>query len=93
MKRKNILRMLCVCLAMLTCMTTMAQGLEHPWKGKKVAYFGDSITDPAIRAEIDTGMQAFALDPDAIARTVEFAIDQPWEVEIGELVIRPTVQG
>ena len=55
--------------------------------------FGDSITDPAIRAEIDTGMQAFALDPDAIARTVEFAIDQPWEVEIGELVIRPTVQG
>lgn len=55
--------------------------------------FGDSITDPAIRAEIDTGMQAFGLDPDAIARTVEFAIDQPWEVEIGELVIRPTVQG
>ncbi|TQK28145.1 SDR family oxidoreductase [Arthrobacter sp. SLBN-53] len=55
--------------------------------------FGDSITDPAIRAEIDDGMQAFALDPDAIARTVEFAIDQPWEVEIGELVIRPTVQG
>ena len=55
--------------------------------------FGDSITDPAIRAEIDTGMQAFGLDPDAIARTVEFAIDQPWDVEIGELVIRPTVQG
>lgn len=55
--------------------------------------FGDSITDPAIRAEIDDGMQAFALDPDAMARTVEFAIDQPWEVEIGELVIRPTVQG
>lgn len=55
--------------------------------------FGDSITDPAIRAVIDTGMQAFGLDPDAIARTVEFAIDQPWEVEIGELVIRPTVQG
>lgn len=55
--------------------------------------FGDSITDPTIRAEIENGMQTFALDPDAIARTVEFAIDQPWEVEIGELVIRPTVQG
>ncbi|MGN7781497.1 SDR family oxidoreductase [Mycolicibacterium sp. 22603] len=55
--------------------------------------FGDSITDPALRTEIDTGMQAFALDADAIARAVEFAIDQPWEVEIGELVIRPTVQG
>ena len=55
--------------------------------------FGDSITDPAIRAEIGAGMQAFALDPDAIARAVEFVIDQPWEVEIGELSIRPTVQG
>ncbi|MDZ7881412.1 MAG: SDR family oxidoreductase [Mycobacterium sp.] len=55
--------------------------------------FGDSITDPAIRAEIGAGMQAFALDPDAIARAVEFVIDQPWEVEVGELSIRPTVQG
>ena len=55
--------------------------------------FGDSITDPAIRAEIGRGMEAFALDPDAVARVVEFAIDQPWEVEIGELSIRPTVQG
>lgn len=55
--------------------------------------FGDSITDPGIRAEIGAGMQAFALDPDAIAQAVEFVIDQPWEVEIGELSIRPTVQG
>jgi NADP-dependent 3-hydroxy acid dehydrogenase YdfG len=55
--------------------------------------FGDTITDPAIRDEIGRGMEAFALDPDAVARAVEFAVDQPWEVEIGELSIRPTVQG
>lgn len=55
--------------------------------------FGDSVTDPAIRAEIGRGMKAFALDPDAVARAVEFVIDQPWDVEIGELSIRPTVQG
>ena len=55
--------------------------------------FGDIITDPAIRTEIGRGMEAFALDPDAIARAIEFAVDQPWEVEIGELSIRPTVQG
>lgn len=54
--------------------------------------FADSITDPGIRAEIGKGME-FAIDPDAVARTVEFVIDQPWEVEIGELTIRPTVQG
>jgi NADP-dependent 3-hydroxy acid dehydrogenase YdfG len=55
--------------------------------------FGDSITDPTIRAQIGTGMEEFALDPDAVARAVEFCVDQPWDVEIGELSIRPTVQG
>lgn len=26
------------------------KNLQHPWKGKKMAYFGDSITDPNIKA-------------------------------------------
>ena len=26
------------------------KNLQYPWKGKKVAYFGDSITDPNIKA-------------------------------------------
>ena len=55
--------------------------------------FADTITDPAVRAEIGRGMTEFALDPDAVARAVQFVVDQPWEVEIGELSIRPTVQG
>lgn len=55
--------------------------------------FGDSITDPEIRAEIGATMGTSGIEPDAIARAVEFVIDQPWEVEIGELSIRPTVQG
>lgn len=55
--------------------------------------FADTITDPAIRAEIGRGMAEFALDPDAVARAVQFAVDQPWEVEIGEMSIRPTRQG
>ena len=55
--------------------------------------FADTITDPAIRAEIGRGMAEFAIDPDAVARAVQFVIDQPWEVEIGELSIRPTMQG
>ena len=54
--------------------------------------FSDSITDPGVRAQIRQGME-LAIDPDAVARAVEFVIDQPWEVEIGELTIRPTVQG
>jgi len=55
--------------------------------------FADSVTDPQIRAQVERGMEAFALAPDSVARAVEFAIDQPWDVEIGELSIRPTAQG
>jgi NADP-dependent 3-hydroxy acid dehydrogenase YdfG len=38
-------------------------------------------------------MDAFGLDPDAVARAVAFAIEQPQDVEIGDITIRPTVQG
>jgi NADP-dependent 3-hydroxy acid dehydrogenase YdfG len=55
--------------------------------------FASSITDPDVLASVQDGMDAFAIDPDAVARAVEFCVDQPWDVEIGELSIRPTVQG
>lgn len=55
--------------------------------------FGDSIHDPEVRAAVQAGMERSALDPDTVAGAVEYAVDQPWEVEIGELSIRPTVQG
>jgi NADP-dependent 3-hydroxy acid dehydrogenase YdfG len=54
--------------------------------------FASTITDPEILAGTQSRMEDFAIDPDAVARAVEFTIDQPWNVEIGELVIRPTTQ-
>ncbi|GGN44913.1 SDR family oxidoreductase [Streptomyces fuscichromogenes] len=51
------------------------------------------IDDPDIRKEIRRGMDEFGLSPDAIARAIAFAIEQPHDVEIGEMSIRPTVQG
>jgi NADP-dependent 3-hydroxy acid dehydrogenase YdfG len=53
---------------------------------------GDTIDDPAIRAEIQANMDTFGLSPDAVARAIAFAIEQPHDVEIGEITIRPTVQ-
>jgi NADP-dependent 3-hydroxy acid dehydrogenase YdfG len=38
-------------------------------------------------------MDAIGLAPEAVARAIAFAIEQPHDVEIGEIVIRPTVQG
>ena len=53
---------------------------------------GDSIDDPEARAWVHANMEKFGLDPDAVARAIAFAIEQPRDVEIGEIVIRPTVQ-
>lgn len=52
-----------------------------------------SIDDPVLRARIRSNMDEFGLAPEAVARAVAFAIEQPPDVEIGEIVLRPTVQG
>jgi NADP-dependent 3-hydroxy acid dehydrogenase YdfG len=38
-------------------------------------------------------MTEFGLPADAVARAIAFAVEQPDDVEIGEIVLRPTVQG
>ncbi|MEB4211499.1 SDR family oxidoreductase [Mycobacterium sp. 94-17] len=52
-----------------------------------------SIDDDAMREQIRRNMSDFGLPPEAVARAIAFAIEQPHEVEIGEITIRPTVQG
>lgn len=48
---KNKKTMLCMLLCLLIAMPAAAQKfIAHPWQGKKVAYFGDSITDPRNKA-------------------------------------------
>jgi NADP-dependent 3-hydroxy acid dehydrogenase YdfG len=54
--------------------------------------FADSITDPEIRAQIAAASDTLAIGPDAIARAIVFAIDQPPAVDIGEIIVRPTAQ-
>ncbi|PDT04869.1 oxidoreductase [Rhizobium chutanense] len=51
-----------------------------------------SIADPDIKAMIQTRKQELAISPDAIARAIAFAIEQPGDVEIGSIVVRPTAQ-
>jgi NADP-dependent 3-hydroxy acid dehydrogenase YdfG len=53
----------------------------------------DSIDDPQVREQIRQGMAEFAIAPQAVAGAIAFAIDQPRDVEIGDITIRPTVQG
>jgi NADP-dependent 3-hydroxy acid dehydrogenase YdfG len=53
----------------------------------------DSIDDQEAREQIRRSRDAFAIPPEAVARAIAFAIEQPEDVEIGDITIRPTVQG
>jgi NADP-dependent 3-hydroxy acid dehydrogenase YdfG len=51
----------------------------------------DTITDQATRAMIAEFRAAGMLRADAIARAIRFAIEQPADVDVSEIVVRPTV--
>jgi NADP-dependent 3-hydroxy acid dehydrogenase YdfG len=53
----------------------------------------DHIDDPEQRAQAQQAMATFGISPDAVARAIAFAIEQPDDVEIGDLTIRPARQG
>ncbi|SEH78379.1 NADP-dependent 3-hydroxy acid dehydrogenase YdfG [Mycolicibacterium rutilum] len=55
-------------------------------------YVRTDLGAPGENVEPGSHMPAFAIAPEAVARAVAFALEQPRDVEIGELVIRPTVQ-
>jgi NADP-dependent 3-hydroxy acid dehydrogenase YdfG len=52
-----------------------------------------SIDDDALRQQIRRTMTDFGIAPTAVARAIAFAIEQPDDIEIGDITIRPTVQG
>ena len=51
----------------------------------------DTITDPTSQEMVTAFRDAGMLDPDAIARAIRFAIEQPAEVDVSEIIVRPTV--
>ena len=55
--------------------------------------FADSMTNPEAKAQIASTMEKMAISPDAIAQAIVFAIEQPADVDVGEIVVRPTALG
>jgi NADP-dependent 3-hydroxy acid dehydrogenase YdfG len=51
-----------------------------------------SIDNATVREQIRRNMDAFGMPPEAVAEAIAFAVDQPSGVEIGEIIVRPTVQ-
>ena len=54
--------------------------------------FSDATPEADVREAMQARIREVAIPPQAIARAVAFIIDQPADVEIGSLVIRPTAQ-
>jgi len=55
--------------------------------------FIESVPDADLRGQMLKTRDEMALAPDAVARAIRFAIEQPDEVDINEIVLRPTAQG
>ncbi|WP_425965298.1 SDR family oxidoreductase [Rhizobium nepotum] len=54
--------------------------------------FVEGIANMDVRAKYIGLRDDMAIDPSAIARAIGFAIEQPGDVDVGEIVVRPTAQ-
>ena len=54
--------------------------------------FADGVTDPKMKAQLVELRDKFAMPPDTVARAIAFAIEQPADVDVNEIVLRPTAQ-
>ncbi|MFE2938002.1 SDR family oxidoreductase [Streptomyces sp. NPDC059255] len=54
--------------------------------------FAEPMSDPEVKAQILDTMDRIAIPPEAVARTVAFAVEQPDGVDVGDIVVRPTAQ-
>ena len=51
----------------------------------------ETISDPTMKAGL-TDFYKIAIDPESIGRAIAYAIEQPSDVAVNEIIIRPTVQ-
>ncbi|MEA2752552.1 MAG: hypothetical protein QOI41_6695 [Myxococcales bacterium] len=65
--------------------TTISPGFVH-------TDFADAMTNPEVKAQTLAARDKIAIPPEAIARAIAFAIEQPADVDVGEIVVRPTAQ-
>jgi len=54
--------------------------------------FADNIKNEEMKTAVQQGMEKVAINPIAIANAVIYAVSQPDDVEIGDIVIRPSKQ-
>ena len=55
--------------------------------------FVDTAANAEVKSPTGRLPGQMAIPPDAIARAIAFAIEQPAEVDVNEIIVRPTAQG
>jgi NADP-dependent 3-hydroxy acid dehydrogenase YdfG len=55
--------------------------------------FVETIANADVKAQLAAARDKMAIPPDAIARAIVFAIEQPADVDVNEIIVRPTAQG
>jgi NADP-dependent 3-hydroxy acid dehydrogenase YdfG len=54
--------------------------------------FTESVTNKEVRDRLAAIRDELAMPPNAVARAIAFAIEQPDDIDVNEIVIRPTAQ-
>lgn len=54
--------------------------------------FAEGVTNREVKAQLEESRDKFALPPETIARAIVYAIEQPADVDVNEIVIRSTSQ-
>ena len=59
----------------------------------RITPFVDTVANAEVRAQLAASRGKMAIPPDAIVRAIAFATEQPADVDVNEIIVRPTAQG
>ncbi|GHC66134.1 SDR family oxidoreductase [Streptomyces flavofungini] len=54
--------------------------------------FAEASSNPEVRERLTESRDRIAIPPEAIARAIAYAVEQPPDVDVNEVVVRPTAQ-
>jgi NADP-dependent 3-hydroxy acid dehydrogenase YdfG len=54
--------------------------------------FAERVTNTEVKARLEASRDRFAMPPEAVAKAIAFAVDQPADIDVGEIIIRATAQ-
>lgn len=55
-------------------------------------HFADHVKNKEVKEQLEQAGKKFAMPPEAIARAISYAIEQPDDLNVGEVIVRSTAQ-